>query len=54
MRADGNLIPVESDVNQFLSKERFMLDTQIADVFKECKIGRHLKACISRREPVMR
>ena len=45
MRADGNLIPVESDVNQFLSKEQLMLDTQIADVFKEFKIGRHLKAC---------
>jgi hypothetical protein len=45
MRADSNLIPVESDVNQFLSKERFMLDTQIADVFKEFKIGTHLKAC---------
>lgn len=45
MRANGNLIPVESDVNQFLSKERFMLDTQIADVFKEFKMGSQLKAC---------
>lgn len=45
MRAESNLIPVESDVNQFLSKERFMLDSEIADVFKEFKIGSHLKAC---------
>lgn len=45
MRAEDNLIPVESDVNQFLAKERFMLDTQIADVFKEFKIARRLKAC---------
>ena len=49
MRAKSNLIPVESDVNQFLSKEQSMLDTQIADVFKEFKIGSHLKACHIRK-----
>jgi hypothetical protein len=27
MRDESNLIPVKSDVNQFLSKEKFMLDT---------------------------
>ena len=45
MRDEGNLIPVESDVNQFLAKEQFMLDTAISDVFREFKIGSLLKSC---------
>jgi hypothetical protein len=49
MRDEGNLIPVESDVNQFLAKEQFMLDTAIADVFREFKIGSLLNACNIRK-----
>lgn len=45
MQVDDNLIPVESDVNQFLSKERALLDTDIADLFKEFKLSKLLKDC---------
>jgi hypothetical protein len=49
MRDEGNLIPVESDVNQFLAKEQYMLDTAISDVFRAFKIGSLLKACNIRK-----
>jgi len=45
MQVDDNLIPVESDVNQFLSKERALLDTDIADLFNEFKLSKLLKDC---------
>jgi len=45
MQVDDNLIPVESDVNQFLSKERTLLDNDISDLFKEFKFHRLLKDC---------
>ena len=45
MQVDDNLIPVESDVNQFLCKERSLLDSDIADLFKEFKLSRLLKDC---------
>ena len=45
MRDENNLIPVESDVNQFLNEERSMLDTDIAVVFKEFNIARLFKTC---------
>ena len=45
MQVDDNLIPVESDVNQFLSKERALLDTDISDLFKEFSVSRLLKCC---------
>jgi hypothetical protein len=45
MQDYDNLIPVESDVNQFLSKERNLLDTDIADLFKEFKLAKLLRAC---------
>lgn len=45
MQVDDSLIPVESDVNQFLSKERALLDTDIADLFKEFHISRLLMNC---------
>ena len=35
MQVNDNLIPVKSDVNQFQSKQRDLLDTDIADLFKE-------------------
>ena len=43
MQDNTNLISVESDVNRFLSIERILLDTDIADIFKEFKIGGLLK-----------
>jgi len=36
--SDDNLIPVESDVNQFLSKRRALLDTEIADLNKNLSL----------------
>jgi hypothetical protein len=45
MQVDDNLIPVESDVNQFLNKERTLLDTDISDLFKEFNLSRLLKSC---------
>lgn len=45
MRVDSNLIPVESDVNQFLSKERSLLDNHIADLFKDFHISGLLRTC---------
>jgi len=45
MRDDCNLIPVQSDVNQFLDTECFMLDTDVSDIFKKFKIGSLLNAC---------
>ena len=45
MLVDDNLIPVESDVNQFLSKERGLLDSDVADLFKEFKLAKLLRAC---------
>lgn len=45
MHVDDNLIPVESDVNHFLSKERVLLDSDIADLFKEFKISGLLREC---------
>ena len=45
MQGYDNLIPVESDVNQFLSKERGLLDTEIADLFTEFKLANLLRAC---------
>lgn len=45
MHVDDNLIPVESDVNQFLSKERALLDSDIADLFKEFKLSGLLREC---------
>lgn len=49
MQVYDNLIPVESDVNQFLSKERSLLDTDISDLFKEFKLSRLLKDCNIRK-----
>jgi len=46
----GNFIPVESDVNIYMKKELFMLDSTIAQVFKELKINSLLrKANIQKR-----
>jgi len=45
MQVTDNLIPVESDVNQFLSKERSLLDNDISELFKEFKLSRLLKNC---------
>lgn len=45
MQLEDNLIPVGSDVNQFLSKERALLDTDIADLFKEFKLSGLLRDC---------
>lgn len=45
MQVDDNLIPVDSDVNQFLSKERDLLDNDISELFKEFKLSRLLKNC---------
>ena len=45
MRVDSNLIPVASDVNQFLSKERSLLDNHIADLFKDFDIAGLLRTC---------
>jgi len=45
MQVNDNLIPVESDVNQFLSKQRALLDTDISDLFKEFNLSRLLKNC---------
>ena len=39
MRFDSNLIPVESDVNQFLSKDRLLLDNHIADILNDFNIS---------------
>ena len=38
MQTVDNLIPVESDVNQYMKKNRFMLDNDIADLFKKFNI----------------
>lgn len=45
MQVDDNLIPVESDVNQFLIKERALSDNDISDLFKEFNLSRLLKSC---------
>jgi hypothetical protein len=45
MRFDNNLIPVESDVNQFLSEDRSLLDNHIADLFKDFNISGLLSSC---------
>jgi hypothetical protein len=45
MQITDNLIPVESDVNQFLSKQRSLLDNDISDLFKEFKLSRLLQDC---------
>ena len=39
MQVESNLIPVESDVNLFLSKERSLLDNDIADLFKSFNLS---------------
>ena len=38
MQTAEKLIPVESDVNQYITKDRFMLDNDIADLFKKFNI----------------
>ena len=38
MQNTENLLPVESDVNQFITKDRFMFDNDISDLFKTFKI----------------
>lgn len=38
MQNTENLLPVESDVNQFIFKDRFMFDNDISDLFKTFKI----------------
>jgi hypothetical protein len=45
MQVTNNLIPVESDVNQFLSKQRALLDNDIADLFKAFNLAKLLKEC---------
>lgn len=37
MQYQDNLLPIESDVKQYLDKELIMFDTHIADMFKELK-----------------
>ena len=37
MQDHNNLLPIDSDVKQYLDKKTYMFDTQIADVFKELK-----------------
>ena len=49
MQADLNLIPVKSDVNQFMEKERFMLDNDFQEFFSEFKIASLLKSCNIRK-----
>lgn len=45
MQYQDNLLPIESDVKQYLDKELIMFDTHIADMFKELKISSLLKSC---------
>ncbi len=45
MQDHDNLLPIESDVKQYLDKELSMFDTHIADVFKELKLASLLKSC---------
>jgi hypothetical protein len=45
MQDQNNLLPIDSDVKQYLDKRLVMFDTQIADVFKELKISSFLKSC---------
>ena len=39
MRDEGNLIPVESDVNQLLAKDQFMLDTFTGRLWRIAESG---------------
>ena len=45
MQVQDNLLPIESDVKQYLDKELSMFDTHIADIFKELKLASLLKSC---------
>ena len=45
MQDHNNLLPIDSDVKQYLDKKLVMFDTHIADVFKELKIASLLKSC---------
>jgi len=38
MQSTKNLLPVESDVNQYLQQDRFMFDNDVSDLFKRFKI----------------
>ena len=45
MQEHNNLLPIDSDVKQYLDKELSMFDTHIADMFKELKLSSFLKSC---------
>jgi len=45
MQEQNNLLPIDSDVKQYLDKKTYMFDTQIADVFKELKVSSLVKSC---------
>ena len=45
MQEHNNLLPIDSDVKQYLDKELSMFDTHIADMFKELKLSSLLKSC---------
>ena len=45
MEDHDNLLPIDSDVKQYLDKKLVMFDTQIADVFNQLKIFSFLKPC---------
>ena len=45
MQEQNNLLPIDSDVKQYLDKELSMFDTHIADLFKELKLSSLLKSC---------
>ncbi len=38
MRADSNLIPVESDIQQYIESPKIILDNDLALAFKEFEI----------------
>ena len=38
MQNTENLLPVESDVNQYLHQDRFMFDNDVSDLFKKFRI----------------
>ena len=39
MRADSNLIPVESDVQQYIKSPKIILDNDLALAFKELRLS---------------
>ncbi len=44
MTPDPTFVPVKSDVDDYLSTEKFMFDNDICDLFKQFRIALHLKS----------